>query len=142
MATPNRHVTVSSQNRTLLNRIADDRGNAIFADEPLEKGGGGKGLTPFELVGAGLGACTSMTLFMYARHRNLDLREVTVDVRYIRSGEAGYAQDTIERRIDLVGPLDTEAVTKLGAIARRCPVHLMLQKAVLIADTVSLRETV
>ena len=142
MATPNRHVTVSSQNGALLNRISDDRGNTVFADEPVEKGGTGKGLTPFELVGAGLGACTSMTLFMYARHRSLDLRDVVVDVRYIRAGEAGYAQDTIERRIDLAGPLDADAVTKLGSIARRCPVHLMLEKAVLIADTVSLRETV
>lgn len=142
MAIRNRHVTVSSQNGTLLNRIADDRGNAMFADEPVDKGGTGKGLTPFELVVAGLGACTSMTLLMYARHRNVDLRDVVVDVRYIRAGEAGHERDTIERRIDLAGPLDAEAVAKLGAIARRCPVHLMLEKAVLIADTVSLRETV
>ena len=82
-----------------------------------------------------------MTLFIYARHRKIDLRDVIVDVRYIRAGEAGHAQDTIQRRIDLVGPLDPEAVAKLGTIARRCPVHQMLEKSVLIADTVSLRET-
>jgi putative redox protein len=142
MAIPSRHVTVSSERGTLLNRIADDRGNTIFADEPADKGGSGKGLTPFELVIAGLGACTSMTLFMYARHRNLDLRDVVVDVRYVRAGEAGYTQDTIVRRIELAGLLDAEAMTKLGAIARRCPVHQMLEKAVPITDTVSLRETV
>ena len=67
---PNRHVTVKSQNGSLLNRIADDRGNVTFGDEPEDKGGTGKGLTPFELVGSGLGACTSMTLIMYARRRN------------------------------------------------------------------------
>jgi uncharacterized OsmC-like protein len=142
MAIPNRHVTVKSQSGSLLNRIADDRGNVTFGDEPEDKGGTGKGLTPFELVSSGLGACTSMTLIMYARRRELDLRDVIVDVRYIRAGEAGHAQDVIERRIDLVGPLDAEAVAKLSAIARRCPVHQMLEKAVHIADTVSLRETV
>jgi uncharacterized OsmC-like protein len=142
MAAPNRHVTVSSHDGTLLNRIADDRGNAICADEPVEKGGTGKGLTPFELIGAGLGACTSMTLLMYARRRDIALREVIVDVRYVRAGEAGHAQDTIERRIDLIGPLDPDAVAKLGAIARRCPVHQMLEKSVIISDTVSLREAV
>ena len=140
MATPNRHVTVASQNSSLLNRIADDRGNATFADEPADKGGTGKGLTPFELVGAGLGACTSMTKIMYARRKNIDLRDVMVDVRYIRAGEAGHEQDVIERRIDLIGRLDVETVTALGSIARRCPVSRMLEKSVQIADTVSLLE--
>lgn len=142
MAVPNRHVIVSSRNGSLLNHIADDRGNAAWADEPANKGGTGKGLTPFELIGAGLGACTSMTLIMYARHRNVDLRDVSVDIRYVRAGEAENARDVIERRIDLVGPLDAEAVAKLGAIARRCPVFLMLDQAVDIADSVSLRESV
>lgn len=140
MATPNRHVTVTSRDGTLLNRIADDRGNEAFADEPVDKGGTGKGLTPFELVGAGLGACTSMTLIMYARRKNIALRDVVVDIRYIRAGERGNDQDVIERKIDLVGQLDAEAVAALGSIAKRCPVHRMLEKAVHIDDTVSLLE--
>ena len=142
MGAPNRHVTVSSQNASLLNRIVDDRGNQFWADEPKDKGGNGEGLTPFELIGAGLGACTSMTLILYARHRKIDLRDVAVDVRYIRAGEAGNSGDVIERKIDLVGSLDEETVAKLGAIARRCPVHQMLERAVQIADTVWLREAV
>ena len=77
MGAPNRHVTVKSQNASLLNRVADDRGNQIWADEPIDKGGSGKGLTPFELIGAGLGACTSMTLILYARRRKIDLLDVT-----------------------------------------------------------------
>lgn len=142
MGPPNRHVTVTSRGGSLLNRIADDRGNEAFADEPADKGGTGKGLTPFELVGAGLGACTSMTLIMYARRKSIDLRDVAVDIRYIRAGEQGNDQDIIERKIDLIGPLDAEMVAALGSIAKRCPVHRMLETSVIIADTVSLLEAV
>ena len=70
-----------------------------------------------------------MTLILYARRCKIDLRDVAVDVRYIRAGEAGNSGDVIERKIDLVGPLDEETVAKLGAIARRCPAHQMLEKA-------------
>ena len=139
MADMIRHVVVASQGAVYLNRVTDDHGHEILADEPLDKGGTGLGLTPFELVGAGLGACTSITLMMYAKHRQIDLRDVVVDVRYFRAGEAGHAVDFIERRIDLTGALDAATVTKLGAIAKRCPVHLMLEKAVAIQDTVSHR---
>lgn len=98
-------------------------GQKTWADEPVGKGGADRGFNPFDLVAAGLGACTSITLLMYAKNRDLALRDVAVNVRYLRAGEEGLVADRVERSILLIGPLDETAVEKLRSIARRCPVH-------------------
>lgn len=138
MAAIQRVVSVASEGGSYTNRVADLRGHETWADEPADKGGADRGFNPFELVAAGLGACTSITLLMYAKNRNLALRDVAVKVRYLRAGEEGLVADRVERDIRLIGSLDEAAVEKLRSIAQRCPVHQMLEKAVAIVDTVAI----
>ena len=140
MGAPNRHVTVKSQNASLLNRVADDRGNQIWADEPIDKGGSGKGLTPFELIGAGLGACTSMTIRLYADLKKLPLEKVTVRLKHNKVHAQDCAEcetkegkiDRIDREIELAGSLDEAQRAKLLEIANKCPVHRTLHSEIWI----------
>lgn len=109
-------------------------GHSLVADEPLAVGGTNTGPTPYDLLVAGLGACTSMTLRMYADRKKIPLEETVVRLRHTRvhaddcaSCETQHAQiDQIEREIELVGPLDEGQRTRLLEIAERCPVHRTL----------------
>ncbi len=120
--------------QTAVNR----RGHSLLADEPKALGGADRGFSPFELVAAGLGACTAITLRMYARHKKLALDDVAVDLRFWRAGEGGFAKDTVMRRIRLSGRLAPAECERIGAVARRCPVHTMLERAVDIIDEIEL----
>ncbi len=105
----------------------------IFADEPVAYGGSNRGLTPYGLVAAGLGACTSMTIRMYARRKGWPLTGVSVDVSHnkvhAQDAETGSADriDQFDRVIRLSGELDTEQRTRLLEIADKCPVHRTLE---------------
>ncbi len=120
-------------------------GHRWVADEPRSLGGGGEGPGPYELVAAGLGACTAMTLRMYADHKGIALDEVTVelvhekrhaeDARACEGGHGGKV-DHIERRIAVAGDLTDEQVARLGEIAGKCPVHRTLEGCVRINTTV------
>lgn len=122
--------------QTAVNR----RGHSLLADEPKALGGADRGFSPFELVAAGLGACTAITLRMYARHKTLALDDVGVDLRFWRAGEGGYAKDTVVRRIRLTGRLSPAERERLGVVARRCPVHSMLERAADILDEIEFAE--
>jgi putative redox protein len=110
------------------------------ADEPLAAGGDDTGPTPYELVLAGLGACTSMTLRMYAAQKQWPLERVTIDLTHEKIHAADCAQcetregklDRIERVIRIEGPLDPAQRTRLMEIADRCPVHRTLHSEVSI----------
>ena len=107
------------------NRIVNAGGFETAADEPVAAGGDGAGLGPFEMVAAGLGACTSITLKMYAERKQWPLGEVSVELRYVRAGEQGTAPDgpdLIHRAITLSGPLDATQRERLATVAARCPV--------------------
>jgi putative redox protein len=107
----------------------------FVSDEPTSVGGTDSGPTPYDLLLAGLGSCTSMTIAMYARRRQWALERVTVRLRQSRvhaddcaACETGMATLTlIERDIELEGVLDEEHRAQLLAIANRCPVHLTLK---------------
>lgn len=109
----------------------------LVADEPLSYGGTNRGLSPYGLVSAGLGACTSMTIRMYARRKKWPLAFVSVDVTHdkVHAQEAdspGAKRDKFTRKIRLSGDLDAEQRQRLLEIADRCPVHKTLKQENLI----------
>ena len=105
-----------------------------LADEPEAYGGTDRGMTPYGFLSAGLGACTSMTIRMYARRKKWPLAHVAVDVchdkvhRQDAETEGAGKVDTWRRRIRLEGDLTAEQRAKLLEIADKCPVHRTLER--------------
>jgi len=97
----------------------------FLADEPESVGGMATGLSPYELVSAGLAACTVMTMRMYARRKGIPLSRATTRVTHTKRTDQTPA-DLFTRTISLEGPLDDEQRLKLLSIADRCPVDLTL----------------
>ena len=118
-----------------LTDITSGDGHHLVADEPLAYGGTNKGLSPYGLLSAGLGACTSMTIRMYARRKQWPLDQVSVDVNHdkvhAQDAETGVGDkiDTWHRRITLTGNLDEEQRARLLEIADKCPVHRTLERS-------------
>jgi len=100
-------------------------GTRFFADEPVSAGGLGTGPTPYDLVCAGLAACTTMTLRMYAEHKDILVGRIRTAVRHIRQKEAEIP-DLFTRAIAVDGPLDDAYRLRMLQIADRCPVDLAL----------------
>ena len=118
-----------------LNDITSGDGHHLLADEPLAYGGTNRGLSPYGLLSAGLGACTSMTIRMYARHKKWPLDHVSVDVSHdkVHAQDAktavGDKIDTWHRRITLKGALTEDQRARLLEIADKCPVHRTLERS-------------
>jgi putative redox protein len=106
----------------------------IFSDEPKDLGGGDTGPSPYELLAAALGACTSVTLAMYARRKQWPLASVNIRLRHSRIHANDCADcdskeemlDRIDRDIELIGNLSAEQRARLLEIADKCPVHRTL----------------
>ncbi|HEY7408736.1 MAG TPA: OsmC family protein [Gemmatimonadaceae bacterium] len=119
--------------------------HALVSDEPNEAGGTDAGPTPYDLILASLGACTAMTLRMYADRKQWPLEGVVVRLHHGRSHAADEIQcenrpvrlDQIERTLELSGPLTDEQRVKLAEIAERCPVHRTLDAGVRITTRLS-----
>ncbi|MCT4553499.1 MAG: bifunctional alpha/beta hydrolase/OsmC family protein [Pelagimonas sp.] len=105
-----------------------------LADEPLAYGGTNRGMSPYGFLAAGLGACTSMTIRMYARRKGWPLEHVLVDVSHdklhAQDAATGNATriDQFTRQITLCGPLDATQRQRLLEIADKCPVHRTLEQ--------------
>jgi putative redox protein len=104
----------------------------LSADEPESYGGTDRGPSPYQLVAAGLGACTAMTIRMYARRKGIALAHVAVDVTHDRvhaqdAGGPSAPLDRFRRVIRLEGALDPATRARLLEIANRCPVHRTLE---------------
>ncbi len=109
-----------------------------LADEPLAYGGTNKGMTPYGFLAAGLGACTSMTIRMYARRKKWPLTGVSVDVTHDKvhaqdaAGVSGAKADQFSREIRLMGDLDDDQRARLLEIADKCPVHKTLEHSSMV----------
>jgi putative redox protein len=113
----------------------------LFADEPVASGGLDSGPTPYDLLAAALGACTAMTLRLYADAKQLPLERVGVELRHEKIHAADCSDcetregkvDRIERVIELEGPLDAAARKRLVEIADKCPVHRTLHAEIRVS---------
>ena len=121
------HVTVTSEFK-LAQQIVSGH-HRQTADEPTARGGSDSGASPYELLLASLGACTSMTLRMYAGRKGWELGKITVGLRYTTAdGE----QDHIDRRLSFSKPITAEQTERLLEIAAKTPVTRTLQAGVKI----------
>jgi putative redox protein len=117
----------------------------LLADEPVAAGGGDTGPAPYDFLLAGLGACTSMTLRLYADRKSLPLERTTVTLRHSKIHAQDCAEcetregmlDQIERVITMEGSLSAEDRERLMQIADKCPVHRTLKSEIRIVTRVA-----
>jgi putative redox protein len=113
-------------------------GHALIADEPAGVGGGNEGPSPYDLLSAALASCTSMTLKMYAKHKELNLYSVTVRVKHGREHARDCVDceqrhgliDVFDREVSIVGDLTHQQRQRMLEIADRCPVHKTLHNEI------------
>ena len=99
--------------------------HALLADEPTSVGGLGTGLSPYELVSAGLAACTVMTMRLYADRKGFPLERASTTVQHAKIKDM-MPPDRFTRTVVLEGPLSDEQRARILEIADRCPVDLSL----------------
>jgi uncharacterized OsmC-like protein len=127
-------VVVTSQTN-LRNEVSYGAGHSFITDEPVAAGGEDAGPDPYTLLLAALGSCMSMTVTLYARRKQWPLEQVIVRLKQNRihakdcqecvQSQEGFIH-RIEGSVGFTGPLSEEQRTRLGEIARKCPVHKTL----------------
>ncbi|WP_193175887.1 bifunctional alpha/beta hydrolase/OsmC family protein [Oricola nitratireducens] len=137
--TPIEHVRVAETRQSKFQNTVQAGVHRFFADEPVSAGGADSGPSPYDLLGAALGACTSMTLRIYADFKKLPLGAVTVDVSHAKvhardcmectdeEKNKGGKIDRFERHIAIDGDIAPELAEKIEEIANKCPVHRTLE---------------
>ena len=136
-------VEVSETRTGKYTNLARTAAHSWIADEPKSVGGDDRGPGPYDLLLAGLGACTSMTLRMYANRKKWPLEKVTVRLKHGRIHADDCADcettdglvDEIMRTLEVEGPLDEEQRARLLEIADKCPVHKTLENEIKVRTT-------
>jgi len=141
---PDRNVLVfETRNGKFQQSLALGR-HTLLADEPVSHGGLDSGPSPYEFLLAGLGACTAMTLRLYADRKNMPLERTIVELKHSRlhkkDGETAcegepVSLERVARTIRLEGDLDADQRSRLMEIADRCPVHRTLTAGIEIRST-------
>lgn len=133
-------VVVTGAGEGIFPQLISAHGHLLRADEPVDVGGTDTGPGPYDFLLAGLGACTAMTVRMYAERKKWPLQNAHVTLRHSKihaedcaacETKAGML-DRIERVIRLDGPLDAEQKKRLMEIADKCPVHRTLTSEIRI----------
>ena len=135
-----RNVVVRETRNSKFQQTIATGPHRLLADEPVAAGGEDTGPGPYDFLLAGLGACTSMTMRMYADRKSLPLERVTVTLRHNKIHAEDCAEcetkagmlDQIDRVIAMEGALDAEQRKKLMEIADKCPVHRTLTSEIRI----------
>ncbi|MBR0743389.1 OsmC family protein [Bradyrhizobium japonicum] len=135
-----RRVVVQETRKSKFNQAITVGPHHLVADEPIAAGGEDAGPGPYDFLLAGLGACTSMTMRLYADRKSLPLDRVTVTLKHSKIYAKDCAEcetrdgmlDQIERDIAIDGALDAEQRKKLMEIADKCPVHRTLTSEIRI----------
>jgi len=133
-------VTVSETLESKFTQLIGVDGHHLRADEPVSFGGTDTGPSPYDLLLASLGACTSMTLRLYADRKNWPLEQITVRLKHEKIHARDCAEcetkegkiDRIDREIELKGALDETQRARLLEIADKCPVHRTLHSEVVV----------
>jgi putative redox protein len=116
--------TVRSTGADYRQDIDAGEGHRVVADEPASRGGGNAGAAPFDLLLSALGACTAITLQLYAKRKGWDLGEVGVQLELYRNRDG----DTrIERALRASGRLDDAQWQRLLEIAEKTPVTMVVK---------------
>jgi len=131
-------IVVTDSDAAPFGQLLLDGRHVLAADEPRMVGGQDSGPGPYELLLMALGACTAMTLRMYATRKQLPLERVLVRLKHdkvhaedcINCEQSTALIDRIDRQIELFGPLDDAQRRRLIEIADKCPVHRTLESRV------------
>ena len=113
-----------------ITHIHSSNGNDVIADEPFEDGGQNMGFAPGELLASALGACSCITMRMYADRKEWPLESVTITVTYERNMETRTSH--FKKEVTIEGPLDEEQIKRLMQIGEKCPVHFTLSNPITI----------
>jgi putative redox protein len=138
------HIRVSETGEGRFQNMVMAGRHRMFADEPVDVGGLDSGPSPYDLLGAALASCTSMTIRMYADFKKIKLGRVSVDVQHAKihardcaecaedQRNGGGKVDTFTRKISIEGGIPDELADKLVEIANKCPVHRTLEASAVV----------
>lgn len=106
----------------------------MIADEPLDLGGNDKGMNPQEILESSLASCTTITLRMYLKRKNWDVKQILVYVDTLN--EKSTTDLSMHKTIEVDGALDQKQLDRLLYIAGRCPIHKILEKSLSIESEI------